>query len=306
MSGSKFSTYDQVGKVEDVSSFISIITPTKVPFQSSLSSGEKPTDTQYKWQEDSLDAAGSNAAIEGADAPAANMVATVMRRNTTQILTKTVKVTGTAEAVKTHGRKSELAHQLMKAGKAIKFDLEYHLCGVAQNAVAGADGATARKFGNILGNDLDSVAMVHSGNKLANGGTPRAFSEALVLAMLEQLYDVGGDATKLMIKPSDALIAANFAYATGRQREVGTSKTIVNDVSGYKSPYGEVTFVLNRHLLSSVAIAYDPENMKLRWLRPWQRKELAVVGDSESHQLLGEVGFQHDNYKASGIIADLS
>ena len=45
----------------------------------------------FQWQEDSLIAAGANAAVEGADAPVAVQNPTVLRNNTTQIFTKTAR-----------------------------------------------------------------------------------------------------------------------------------------------------------------------------------------------------------------------
>ncbi len=48
-----YTTYDQVGKAEDVSDIISNISPTKTPFQASLKS-EKISARSFDWQEDEL------------------------------------------------------------------------------------------------------------------------------------------------------------------------------------------------------------------------------------------------------------
>lgn len=48
-----YTTYDQVGKAEDVSDIISNISPTKTPFSSGLKS-EKISARTFDWQEDSL------------------------------------------------------------------------------------------------------------------------------------------------------------------------------------------------------------------------------------------------------------
>lgn len=305
MSASNFSTYDQIGRVEDVSDVISTITPTKTPFLTSIGTGKKPKNRVVQWQEDELASAADNAVIEGADAPDASQTATTMRSNYTQIMSKAVKVTGTSEVIELYGRSSELAYQLAKKGKEIKRDLEHALIGRVNNATVGSD-AAARRFGNLLGTDANSVAMMHTDLVSLNGGTPRAFSETLLLGTMQDVYDANGDFTTVMIKPSDSLIAANFAYATGRQRDMGNEGKIVNAVDGYKSPFGEAKFVLNRFMKTTEALVYDPDNMKLRWLRKWSRTLLAKTGDNEKHQLLGEMTFTHANYKASGRIGDLS
>ena len=50
-----------------------------------------------------------------------------------------------------------------------------------------------------------------------------------------------------MIKPADAQTVANFAASSGRERDFGTGKTVVNVVDIYVSPYGTYKTVLNRH-----------------------------------------------------------
>jgi hypothetical protein len=82
-----YTTYEQVGKKEDVSDIISNISPTKTPFQSAIGS-DKVDNTLFQWQEDSLRSVQDNAKAEGADAADIVVVPTVMRNNQTQILTR--------------------------------------------------------------------------------------------------------------------------------------------------------------------------------------------------------------------------
>src|ERR1700750_2115050 len=106
-----YTTYEQVGKREDVSNVISNIDPTKTPFLSSLQT-ERVHNTFYQWQEDHLMGQGLNAQPEGSTATSVAITPTVMRSNYTQILSKTVTVARTADAVQTCGRAKELAYQL--------------------------------------------------------------------------------------------------------------------------------------------------------------------------------------------------
>src|SRR3546814_10514390 len=62
-----FQTYDSVGAKEDVSDVISMLTPHKVPFSTSIGS-ETVKQKVYQWQEDELDPAQDNAQVEGLDA----------------------------------------------------------------------------------------------------------------------------------------------------------------------------------------------------------------------------------------------
>lgn len=303
-------TYDQIGKKEDVSDVISMITPTKTPFQASIK-GEGAKQTVYQWLEDNLRAVTDNAVAEGADATDAATVQPVLRSNTTQILTKTFRVSGTADVVSLYGRAKETAHQMMKAGAEVKRDLENALVGTGQTRVDG-DGATARKFAGVQAQIDAAVTEAAPDGDAGTAGTQASpLTEDLVLNVLKKIYDEGAEVDVLMIKPGDALRVANFAYRktagdADRSRAIGQDKKLVNAIDIYVSPWGEVRVVLNRFLRSTNAIAYDPANWRLITLRPWFRQKLAITGDSERHQLLGEYGLKHKNFKASGLITNLS
>jgi hypothetical protein len=304
MSATAFKTYDQVGKKEDVSDVISNLTPTLTPFQT-LIKGDKVSNTLYQWQEDSLAAVATNAVVEGADAVDSTLSPTVMRANTTQIFQKTVKVSNTADAISTYGRAKETAYQMSKKSAELKREVEYHLVGIAQNAALGGE-AVARKFGNVWGADTNSVKLINANVTIDKTATPAALAEADVLSVNQKLYENGGEATIIMIKPADSLIVAGFSAAAGRMRDFGAEKAIVNVVDLYVSPFGEQKVVINRFMKADSALVFDPKNWKLATLRPFTSTVLAVTGDSSRRQIVGEFGFKHANYGASGAIIGLT
>lgn len=313
MPTSHFKTYDQVGKKEDVSDVISNISPTATPFQSLIKT-ERCSNTVFQWQEDSLASVGDNAVVEGADASDSNMDPTVMRSNYTQIMQKTVKISGTADAVATYGRAKETAYQLAKKSAELKRELEYHLVGKVQNAAAGASN-TARTFGNAFGTDAASTAIIDAsvtvtidGNG-ATAGTPvGALTEASILSVNQALYEAGSEAQYIMVKPADSLLIADFTKVAGRNRDinVANSKTLVNAVDLYVSPFGEQKVIINRFLKATECLVFDPSMWSLVALRPWTRELLAKNGDADRHQLVGEYSLKHRNYKATGRITNLS
>ena len=107
-----YTSYDQVGKAEDVSDIITDISPTDTPFYSSIRT-EKVNARVFEWQEDSLAAAANNAQVEGADPTMATLTATTLRTNNCQIMTKAFQVSATADAIKTYGRAKETALKLV-------------------------------------------------------------------------------------------------------------------------------------------------------------------------------------------------
>ena len=289
-----YTQYDVVGKKEDVSDIISNISPTKTPFQSMIGS-EKVSNVLVQWQEDSLANVAVNAKVEGFTAADGTQVATVMRSNYTQILSTTIKVSETNDAVSKYGRAKESAYQMSKVAAEIKRDLEHALVGITQAAVAG-DNVTARRFASFR----SQVAAGNITNRAAAANT-----EADLLTGLQDCYDAGTDPSILMVTPTDSLVVADFAKATGRLREIenGTKdRAIINAVDLYVSPFGEVKVVLNRFLQATASLIFEPDMWKLCVLRPWTRETLAKTGDATSMMLVGEYSLKHKNQLASAIL----
>ncbi len=107
-----FTSYDQIGRAEDVSDVITNITPTDVPFTSSIRT-EKVSGRVFEFQEDTLASAGDNKLVEGGALSAGTQTPTNMLTNTTQILSKTFAVSKTADSIKTYGRAKETALKMV-------------------------------------------------------------------------------------------------------------------------------------------------------------------------------------------------
>jgi hypothetical protein len=200
------STYDQVGKREDVSDIITNISPTKTPFQTMIGS-EGIHNIVHQWQEDSLLSVGSNAQVEGAAAPSVSWQPTLLRSNNTQILSKTASVSGSADAVKTYGRDKELAYQLSLRSAEIKRDLENALVGANTTAVLGND-TTARVMASAFAqiNNAVTFTMGVGGGLNFSGSTPATavVTETALLQTLQQLYINGAEPDTIMIRPAMA------------------------------------------------------------------------------------------------------
>ena len=109
-----------------------------------------------------------------------------------------------------------------------------------------------------------------------------------------------------MIKPADARTVAGFSASSGRNREIADSKTLVNAIDLYVSPYGEYKVVLNRHMKTDTALLIDPSMFRTCVLRPITRELLAKNGDSDRHFVVGEMSVKHMNFGDSVQITNLS
>ncbi len=289
-------TYDQVGKKEMIEDIIYDISPTLTPFTSSIGTTSTSA-TLHQWQESELAAVATNAALEGADAGAAENNTTTMKSANTQIFTKVVQSSGTSEAVGTYGRSSDLAMNIAMKGKELRRDIEHAFVGALQAGTAG-NGSTARQLKSAQ-NQIDASTT-------STAGSNRAFTETLLLGTLQDVYEAGGDPNQVQVTPSHSVTVANFAASAGRERDFGTGKTIVQAVDLYVSPFGQVSIVPNRFLQNNTALVLDTEYWSRAVLRPVQTINLAKTGDSEKRQMLTELTLVCENSKASGLIEALT
>ena len=293
----EYLTYDQVGKKEDVSSIITMITPTDTPFTSMIKS-EKVNARVFEWQEDALPNAQDNKQLEGGAFTNVARTPTTMRTNNTQILSDVFEVSATADSVALHGRAKETSHQLAKSLKSIKRDYEFALVGQDNAKVAG-NATTAR--------EMDSATQQISTTVDAGANATDAMTEAKLLELGEDCYGNGSDPTVFMIKPADAQIVSGFTGAAGRNRTINDgAKTLVNAIDLYVSPYGEYKVILNRHQLTTHAFLIDPSMFRSCVLRPFTRTLLAKDSDGDRHAIVGEYSLKHMSYSDSGMITGLS
>lgn len=308
-------SYLSTGVKEEISNVITNIDPTATPFQTALK--EESLDNKFfQWLEDTLNAAAANAQIEGFTPTSMTATQPSTRSNYTQILQKTVAVTGTNQSIKYYGRAKELAYALAKAGEEVKKDLELAMIGSSGYATAGGVAGSvsvARQFAAYQAMIDPTVTFYQdTGTTTIGASTPTALSEDVLLALNLALYNNGSEATTIMLKPGDALKMANFAYKQSaanvvqRSRELTSSEnTITNVVDFYKSPYGTQRVVLNRNIKTTDALVYDPKYWSKPVLRPWFRETLAKTGDMVTVMMVGELSLKHKNFKASGMIRSL-
>lgn len=289
-------TFDQVGKREDVEDIIYDISPTDTPMLTSIGTSTAGA-TLHQWLQDSLAPVATNANVEGADAGTASTVTQTTKTANTQIFDKVVQVSGTAEAVGTYGRTSDLAYAIAKAGKEIKRDIEHSFVGAGQAGTAG-NSTTARQ--------LTSAANQISTATTNTAGSNRTLSEALVLDVAQKVYEKGGDATQMQVTPSHSVVVAGFATASGRQRDFGSSTTVVNAVDILVTPFGTLNVVPNRLLNANTSLILDTEYWSRAVLRPMQTVVLAKTGDSDKRQMLTELTLVCEHDEASGKIDALT
>ena len=308
-----FTTYSAKGIRENLSNIIYNISPEETPFQSNIGK-DSVQNTLYEWQTDSLQAAATNAQLEGDDIGTYDPVtATVRMQNYCQISRKTVVLSNTEEVVNKAGRKSELAYQLAKKGAELKRDMEVVMV-QSQIASAGSTSA-ARTTGSVLAfikTNTDTTGTDPSyttlPNSLRTDGTVRTFTETILKNVIQKTWTSGGTPKILMTGPVNKQRVSGFAgIAATRYNIEGGAKpaTIVGAADVYVSDFGNVTVVANRFQRERDALVLDPEYASVAYLRPFQQMELAKTGDAEKRLLIVEYGLKITSENAHGLAADL-
>jgi hypothetical protein len=311
-----FTRYDAVGAREDLTNVIYDISPQDTPIMSSI--GKTSAKAVYhEWQTDALASVNtSNALVEGADATAATLSATTRIGNYTQIVGKTVQVSGTLEAVDKAGRKSEKAYQLAKASAELKRDIEGII--TANQGQSAGNSSTARVMGSLLsyiktntnkGSGTTAGADPTTiGVSTRTDGTTRTFQESMLKDVVAKVFTSGGTPSVLMVSPALKQVVSNFTgLAQHRYNSNAAGQvTILAGADLYQSDFGVISIVPNRFMRTRDALVLDPEYAALAYLRPFQTIDLAKSGDSEKTQILAELTLEVKNEAAHGGIFDLS
>ena len=311
-----YQVYQSIGNREDLSDVIYYISPTDTPIMSSIGK-TKATAVYHEWQTDSLAAnTTANALVEGATASDITVSPTTRLGNYTQIVGKTIMVSGTLEAVDRAGRKSEKAYQLAKVSSEIKRDMETII--TANQGQSAGNASTARTLGALLsyiksntsknGTSVTGVDPVTQGVSTRTDGTTRAFTEAMLKTVIASVFTNGGTPSTLFVSPTQKQVVSGFTGLAAQRYQVPTNgqATILAGADLYQSDFGVLSIVPDRFMRSRDALILDPEYAALAFLRPFQTNELARVGDAEKTQILAEFTLEVRNEAAHGGVFDLS
>jgi hypothetical protein len=303
-------TYAAIGNKEDLSDVIYRIAPTATPFMSGIGK-VKATNTLHEWQTQDLAAAANNAQVEGDDAAAVAVTPTVRLNNRSQISTKTVIVSGTQmKGMNPAGRKDELAYQISLKSLELKRDMETAL---TQNTTAvTGNSTTARQLRGLEGwiatnNSLGATGAApnYNTNTAPTDGTQRAFTEALLKDVLQQIFNQGGEPDTIMVGGSQKQTFSSFTGGSTRF-DKSEDKSVTAAVDVYVSDFGTMNVVPNRFQRARTAFVLEMDKWKLATLRPFETVELAKTGDAEKREIVVEYTLEACQEKASGAVRDLS
>jgi len=304
----------RVGVREDLDDKIAALFPDDTPFIDAIGRS-KASNTYTEWQTDSLVAANANnATIQGDDLTNDNRPNTTRVGTHTQIMKKVVGSSTTVEWTNKAGRRSELAREIMKAGRELRTDMEARCTGnyASVAATAGVAGQTAGALAWLTSNVSRGATGANGGFSAgivaaATNGTQRAYTEALLKPVLQSVWVNGGNPTMVITNGTQKQAEAGFVGLATQRRETGNKKlTIVAGADAYVSDFGTIQFVPDRFCSARDALIVDPEYWDIAVGDSMQVNDLAKTGLATRKEMHTEFALRSLNQAASGVVADLT
>ncbi len=302
-------TFTSIGNREDVSDFISNLTPSDTPLQT-LVGKETVRATYTEWQTDTLAATNlNNAVVEGDDASIIAIAPTVRVGNYVQTMDKSISISTIQDKIDKYGRKKELAYQMDKKMRELKNDAEGIL--LSNQVPAAGNSTTARKLRPLPGwyatNDLRGATGADgTPTTAAVDGTQRNFTETQVKTAMQLSYSSGADPKYIMMGPVNRVNFSSQITGGATKFYSVEDKKMVATISVYETDFGPLKVIPNRKQRERDAHIIDPEYLSIGWLEPWTMQELATTGLSKKRQMWGSLTLINKNEAAHSIIADLN
>ena len=250
----------------------------------------KASGTYHEWMEDYIARPTSvTTSIEGAAATYSDLTQPNRRGNFTNILTETVRVSGTEQAVAVAGMGDPFEYQKGKALVTYKNRLEYTLINGA--AASGASGVARQMIG------IDSVTTSHYTAR--NSGT--SLSENEFNDMVQDVWnDVGAsDVFDIVLVPF-GLKRKISTFTAGNTRYLDAKdKKLVRPVMVYESDGGIHRIFAHKDVRSAAAtpgptfLGIREDKWKVADLRAVKFEELAKDGDRKNGQYVGEFTLEY-------------
>jgi hypothetical protein len=223
----------------------------------------------------------ANARPQGMTGPKDESVARTRSFNFTQIFSKGVVITGTANAIDHLGVGKEDMYQIDMRLRELKRELDR----TAIMGVRAPNDVAATTYGT-MGGVIDFVGFIGAGNV---NGSAETLTPSVVNAMAKQVFDDGGNPMMLLVsalqKQKISTFDQEFRRSTLDSRRAGyTVEEFVTDLGV------NLRVVVDRWVPEDVAMVLDTTRVKVLPLtgRAFFLEKLAKTADSENWQIVGE------------------
>jgi len=229
------------------------------------------------------------ARLEGDDADYGPIVDITAPYNYTSIFQKAIQVSGTMQAIDQYGISDEFSYQ---ANKALP-----HLFRLVERMAfhgirAAGDATSPRSAGGLL--TFITSNYVNAGNTIAKTDVDN---------LAEYIALDGGSPDLLVLNPAIAndlrslIDSSSFVRVDQMNTQFG-----MRAITHVNTQYGSLRLVESRWCPLANAFMLDSRKVGFYTLRPFAQKALAVTGDSQKGEVVGELSFLVANDEAHGWI----
>jgi len=234
-----------------------------------------------------------NARLEGAESSAIAFTDRTVGSNTTQIFHQEVKVTRSHNQIPQYGIAEEMAYQ---GDKIVPSQMRLIERSLIYNAEAATGSTTTPRI-------MAGIPAFITTNKASGASLTQAKIES---AIMSAYNNGGGGPWLLIVNPATALAIKNFYDATTVLRVDRTETTLGMNLTTIHTPFGEGHIVIDRWCPSTLIPILDAKHCGLKTFYPFTQKALAISGDYEKSEVVGEFTFCLRQQKAHALLTAVS
>jgi len=245
-----------------------------------------------------------NAALEGADKPAARFTNRSRCGNYTQIFTAAVEVSGTDMAASQLGLADEFDNQKQSRLRELVRDLENTVINAGRPVSNPEGSGSVRRSMKGIIQHL-STNLFHTGDSGFPSGTD--LDEAKINYVLRKIWENSSGNVNLIVVGGFQKRKIN-AFCSDSRAYTANDTTFTDMIGIYESDFGVCKIVTTRWMPKDAALLLDSSRINVLPLagRSFHFKPLASSGDYECGQLIGEYTVELKNEAAHGLIHNLS
>lgn len=273
-----------------LSAEIAKVSPTDTPLMTMLlakNQTESANGKIHTWREKSLDTTANITVPEGNENPVFYETGRAELNNVLEIFQKGASVSGTVEAININGQSDALAEEINDRLIEMKTRIEYALINGVRD-----DGSSSgvRKMDGIF-------QFVDPANKIV-GETANVITEKEVKELAKRLWQQGVPSADYYVLTNADLKEQVDELYKDSYRYVAQQNAFGLVVDTVRTNYGNLHFVLSRHVPADKLVAFDINYLALAFLRQPQFVPLAKVGDSTRGMVLSELTLKAASKKA--------
>lgn len=233
----------------------------------------------------------ANARPQGMAGPKDTSTGRTLAFNYTQIFSKGVRITGTAEAIEHAGVSAEDDYQIDLRLRELKRELD-------RTAIMGVRGGDASStVYTTMGGVINWLSVINTGNIVK---TPEVLTPAVLNSMIKKAWDLGLYPDSVLVggvqKQKISAFDSEFRRSTMDVRRAGYT------IEEFMSDLGiSLKIIVDRWVPNDVCVVFEASRLKLMPLngRAFFLEKLGKTADSEDWQIVGEYTMEFRNANAA-------